>query len=440
MASSTDKHWDAEHRPADDESVAASSHAQPGEGYVDFDEYIDIQLRKAGSTIKSTDVATAVVGAGTLLTAYLLIFIVLDQWLIPGGFGAASRVVLLSALLVAVGGWIGWKVLWPWRRRVNGLYSASTIEKASPSFKGSLVSLVDLLRTEREIPPEVYRSIERRAAVALTHVDVRETVDRRSLLRLSMALFAVVVLFCGYWIVSPKNPASSFWRAIAPASDATVATRTKIDSVRPGDVDIVARSQVDVTAEVRGQLPPQATLYYTTADHKFVDERIDARPTVEGSREFHFVINGDNGAGILQDMTYRIVAGDDATNAYKIHVIQPPAATIDSIRLDYPEYTRLPTSTQSTGAIDALEGTQVTLRATANMPLRSASVQFFDDESASKRAEEVPAHLDNGNKLQAEWKLQMRQDGTYPATFTASFALPCASGGRNWSGLPTFTA
>ncbi len=413
MASSGN-YSDAGHSSALDESPLPGSHAVGTEGYVDFDEYIDIQLRKAATTIKSTDVLTAVVGAGTLLTAYLLAFIILDQWLIPGGFATMTRVLLLSVLLVAVLAWVGWKVVWPWRRRVNGLYSASTIEKASPGFKGSLVNLVDLLRTEREVPPEVYRSLERRAAVALTHVDVRETVDRRSLLRLSMALFAVVVLFCGYWILSPKNPASSLWRAIAPASETGVATRTKIDSVRPGDVDVVARSQVDVTAEVRGQLPAQAALYYTTADHKFVDERIDARPTTEGSREFHFVINGDNGAGVLQDMTYRIVAGDDATKDYKIHVIQPPSATIDSIRLDYPEYTRLGSSTQTTGAIDALEGTRVTLRATANMPLRSASLQFFDDESASKRAEEVPVHVEGDSKLQAEWTLQMRSDGTYP--------------------------
>jgi collagen type III alpha len=414
MASSSGNHSDAGLPSAVDETPAPGSHTVGGEGYVDFDEYIDIQLRKASTTIKSTDVLTAVVGAGTLLTAYLLTFIVCDQWLIPGGFGSTARVLLLSALLVGVVGWIGWKVLWPWRRRVNGLYSASTIEKASPAFKGSLVNLVDLLRAEREVPPEVYRSLERRAAVALTHVDVREAVDRRSLLRLSMALFAVVVLFCGYWILSPKNPASSLWRAIAPASETGVATRTKIDSVRPGDVDVVARSQVDVTAEVRGQLPEQAALYYTTADHKFVDERIDARPTAEGSREYHFVINGDNGAGVLQDMTYRIVAGDDSTKDYKIHVIQPPSAAIDSIHLDYPEYTRLGSSTQTTGAIDALEGTRVTLRATANMPLRSASLQFFDDESASRRAEEVPVHVEGDKKLQAEWTLQMRSDGTYP--------------------------
>src|SRR5580704_2663156 len=118
MASSGN-HGDAGSSSTLEDSHAPGSHAVGGEGYVDFDEYIEIQLRKAGTTIKSTDVLTAVVGAGTLLTAYLLGFIVLDQWLIPGGFGSSTRVLLLSALLVAVVAWIGWKVVWPWRRRVN---------------------------------------------------------------------------------------------------------------------------------------------------------------------------------------------------------------------------------------------------------------------------------------------------------------------------------
>ena len=263
--------------------------------------------------------------------------------------------------------------------------------------------------------PEIYQSIERRAALALTHVDVNEAVDRRSLLRLSNVLLAVVVLFCLYWIFSPKNPASSLLRAMLPSSGAGVATRTEIFNVRPGDKDVLARSQLEVTADVRGELPAQTFLLFTTADQKFVNERIDMRLENESTRKFRCVITGDNGGGILQNMTYRIVAGDASTPAYKIRVIQAPAATIDSIRLEAPAYTGREPVTQTTGAIDALEGTRVVLKATANMPVRSsASLQCFDDETASRRAEEIPIRVTDGTKLEVEWKLEIRSDGTYP--------------------------
>jgi hypothetical protein len=395
--------------------MATSSDSVKSQDYVDFDEYIDIQLRKTGSTIKTTDVLTAVVGILTLVTLYLLVFVICDHWLVPGGFGPVSRGIMLALVVGAAGAWLVLKVVWPWRRRVSGLYAASTIEKASPALKSSLLNLVDLSRSGYEVRPEIYESIERRAALALSHVDVNEAVDRRSLLRLSNVLLAVVVLFCLYWIFSPKNPATSLWRAMIPAADVGVATRTEIFNVRPGDKDVLARSQLEVTADLRGEIPAQTFLYFTTADHKFVDERIEMRLENESSKRFRCVMTGDNGAGLLQNMTYRIVAGDAATPEYKIRVIQPPTATIESIRLEYPEYTRRESVIQAAGAIDALEGTKVTLKARANMPLRSpASLQFFDDETASKRAEEIPIRVTDGTKLQVEWKLEIRSDGTYP--------------------------
>jgi len=394
--------------------MATSPDQVQGHQYVDFDEYIDIQLRKTSSTIKTTDVMTAVVGVLTLITLYLLLFVICDHWLVPGGIGSVARSVMLAVVGSIACVWMAIKVIVPWRRRVSGLYAASTIEKASPALKSSLINLVDISRSGHEVSPEIYQSIERRAALALTHVDVNETVDRRSLLRLSNALLAVVVVFCLYWIFSPKNPGTSLWRAMVPSSEVGVATRTEIFNVHPGDKDVLARSQLEVTADIRGELPQQTFLYFTTADRKFVDERVEMRMENEGTRKFRCALTGDNGGGILQNMTYRIVAGDATTGEYKIRVIQPPAATIDSIRLDSPDYTHRESVTQTTGAIDALEGTRAKLKAHANMPLRSASLQFFDDESATKRAEEIPLMVTDGTKLQVDWKLEIRSDGTYP--------------------------
>ena len=124
--------------------MATSPDQVHGHQYVDFDEYIDIQLRKAGSTIKTTDVMTAVVGVLTLVTLYLLLFVICDHWLVPGGFGPVTRSLMLAVVGSIACVWIAVKVIVPWRRRVSGLYAASTIEKASPALKSSLINLVDI--------------------------------------------------------------------------------------------------------------------------------------------------------------------------------------------------------------------------------------------------------------------------------------------------------
>lgn len=396
--------------------MATSSDPLLDQDYVDSDEYIDIQLHKTRSTIKLTDMMTALVGIATLVTVYLLVFVVCDQWLIPGGFTARAREIMLAIVVLVAGTWLGIKVILPWRRRVSGLYAARTIENASPTLKSTLINLVDLSESGRKVRPEIYGSLERRAALALSHIDVHESVDRRLLLRLSVGLLATVVVFCLYTVFSPKSAATSLWRAIMPGTHVNVATRTQILAVRPGDKEIVAREQLEVTADLAGEIPPQTVLFFTTADHKFVDEPLEMRLLDEAAKQFRCVINGENGAGILQDMTYRIAAGDAARGPFNVHVIQPPSATIESIRLDYPAYMGRQPLTQSGGQIDAWEGTRVTLKAKANMPLRTggASLQFFDDETTAKRAEEIPVHIANGTDLTVEWKLEIRADGTYP--------------------------
>src|SRR5579872_6011663 len=98
--------------------MATTSDPVQSTDYVDFDEFIDIQLRKTGSTIKSTDVMTAVVGVLTVAILYLFLFVVFDHWVIPGGFGPWARGLMLGGVVLFTLGWLAIKVVWPWRRRV----------------------------------------------------------------------------------------------------------------------------------------------------------------------------------------------------------------------------------------------------------------------------------------------------------------------------------
>ena len=59
--------------------------------FVDFDEFIEFQLKKTRSNIKLTDILTAIAGMTAMVIAYLLVFVVFDHWVIDGGFGNATR-------------------------------------------------------------------------------------------------------------------------------------------------------------------------------------------------------------------------------------------------------------------------------------------------------------------------------------------------------------
>ena len=436
--------------------MSTTIESSDSEQYLDYDDYVDFQLDKTRAHIRTTDILTAIVGVGTLTLGYLLAFVIFDQWVVPGGFGYATRVSMWSVVAVITTGWLIWKVAIPQMKQVNRLFAARAIERSEPGLKSTLLNLIDLERSGHSAAEPIRNTMERRAAVTLSGINVEQAVDRRFLTRLSYALLAVVVAGCLYWVLTPKQVSSSLWRAVFPMADVTVSTRTRIVDVTPGTTEVVAGSQLEVVAELEGELPESVTLYYTTADSSYVDEPVAMRKVEAGTKQFRGVILGENGRGILQDFYYYVVAGDGDSRAFRtwrredetffyltggreysreddkvdgeltldqpdksqyrgefsVGVLQPPRATVTQIGYEFPKYMQLPPRTQPVGHVDAWEGAKVTWTAATNLPIASAVIQFSDDESFATKAEELSLRKVDDLVWTAQSTLQFRTDGT----------------------------
>ena len=384
--------------------------------YVEFDEYIDYQLSKARSQIKLMDIATAAVGAAVLVLAYLFAFTLLDHWIVPGGFSTTARAVMLGLLLLASVVWIAWKVARPYFRSVNRLYAARAIEGVEPALKGNLLSLVDLSAANRPVSKSIRRAIEKRAAVGLASTDVDHAVDRQMLMRLSIALLLVVVACCLYAALSPKS--LSFMRPLSTV-DQAVATRTSIVDVRPGSVEILAGEHLAVMVETDGEKPEFVRAFVSWDDGQFEDFPVELRQVEDGLPQYEGLILGDRNRGIVRNMTYYIAAGDARSDVYQVSVLQPPSVTVNQVEYRFPSYMQFDNETRSTGNIDSWEGVEVTVSATANMPLQSAVVRCSDGEDLSQRAEEYRVEFMNAErtKLRARWKLELRTDKSFPRRY-----------------------
>ena len=398
--------------------MATSVEPQAKKRYAEFDEFVDYHLQKTRSNIKWTDILTALAAIVTLVVSYLLIFVVLDHWVVDGGFGYTTRVLMLAGIVVAAVVWLAWKIVLPYSKNVTSLFAARTIEASAPELKSGLLNLVDLRRADREVSERILNSIEKQAAVSLSTIDVDQVVNRRPLLSISYAMLAVVVLACLYTVLSPKKIWPSVTRALFPTSDVSVATRTQFLSVKPGDTELLAGTRMDVTVDLQGEVPKRVTLFYTTDDRRYVDEPVELRRAEEEFPQFKGVVTGENGRGILQDLTYHIAAGDAKTKNYKVTVNQPPSATVDEVHYEYPSYMKFDSKTQPGGHIDAWQGTKIRITATANMPVRSAKILFFDSEDAAVESDEVAMVVTKGTTLNVDnnkaWVAKIRLDGTYP--------------------------
>lgn len=377
--------------------------------YLDFDEYVDLKLQQTRSSIKTTDILVALAGVAAMFLSYLLVFVIFDQWVVAGGFSIGVRWLLLSTLLLLTTAWLVWKVGLPYFRNVNRLFAAREIEKADAELKSNLLNLVDLRSSGREVNPAILRALEKNAAVGLQNVDVAQAIDHRPLMRIAYVLLAVVAVFCLYALLSPKKISNSIWRSLLPAANLGVATQTEIVKVDPGDTTVQARETVLFTADIAGDVPQKVWLHYTTADGKFRDEPVELRTDTEGPTRFKGSL-----PNVIQDLTYVVRAGDASSREYRITVNQPPSATVDRIRYQYPPYMKLDETELAGGVIDSWEGTKVHLTAHTNMPVKSAIIEFIDTPESGPNGEQVDVSVSgDGQQLTASWTLGFRSDGAY---------------------------
>ena len=154
--------------------------------------YVDEQIRRTRRALKLVDLTAGMLTLVVGVLLYLLMAAVLEHWVVPGGWSPTARATLLIVLLGGVG-WYGWRMFWPLvSKPINPAFAAQAIEKSSPSLKNSLLNLLLLRESRRQISRQVYQAIERQAAQRLSEVPVDSVVDRGAVLRLGYVLAAVV--------------------------------------------------------------------------------------------------------------------------------------------------------------------------------------------------------------------------------------------------------
>ncbi|MFM8474627.1 MAG: hypothetical protein ACKOEO_02385, partial [Planctomycetaceae bacterium] len=388
--------------------MATVSESQPDQ-FVEPDQFIRYQLTLAQSRIKTTDLLSAAFLAALLLVSYVLVFTLLDHWVVSGGFAPLTRAILLATVLLGCLFIVYRFVLARLSSKVNPVFAARMLDRQDTGLDGSLTALVDLQTAGRDPGQSIRRVLEKRAAISLTRVHVDEVVDRRWLTRLGSLLFVLTLITCLYAVLSPKS--ISLLRPFSFAQ-ASVATVTVLDEIRPGNATVAAGTTVEFQVDVSGHIPDSVQLLYTTSDRRFVDESLSLQPTDDSGR-FHVIMTGENHRGVRQDFKYRIVAGDAVSETFQISVRQPPSARVTEVRCEYPEYMNLPPRSDASPAITAWQDTRVTVTAEADRPLKQAVLQLSDDPAFSSKGEEVSVTIDH-TQLTASWNLTVRENGSTP--------------------------
>ncbi|MEO1497555.1 MAG: hypothetical protein AAFV43_10435 [Planctomycetota bacterium] len=379
---------------------------------------VEQRVRQASRDVLAGDIATAL--AKLLLGAlvFLAVAALLEHWVTPSGLRRAERWGLWTIGLVGLVAYavrrLGPLVV----RRVNPLYAASQIEREAPTLKNSVLNLLQL----REAPAAVRATLERQAAQRLAAAG-DTPLDRAELVRLGYVLLAILLALGVYTIASPKNLFVSAARIVAPWSDLAAPTRVSIDDLTPGNLEVSQGETVEITARVLGlETDEPVELVYTTGDGRLRDERLTMRAGESGVRFSARLPAGSSAEALLglqSDVTYRLEAGDARTEAFELRVAAAPTIAPVAIQYDYPAYTGyLDTTIDGGGDIRAIEGTRVTVRAEANLPIDAAQIDRGADGTPDVRMQV------DGPTATGGWTLKrssdaMRETSSYVLRFSA---------------------
>ena len=205
---------------------------------------------------------------------------------------------------------------------------------------------------------------------------VEHAVDRGGIVHLACVLAGVVAVFALYLALSPKNPLVSAGRVLWPWSSVPAPTRVHIEEVSPGDAVVFTDDHQEISAQVSGLRDgEEVVLWFSTADSQVVDDRL-VMTRIDDANHYRCEMPPDSG-GFQQDTFYRITAGDATTPQYKLDAQIAPTILVNRIDYHFPPYTEKDDRTIKTqGDIKALDGTRVTIHATANMDIKKAMIDL----------------------------------------------------------------
>jgi|GEM_PF-2056793 len=347
-----------------------------------FDQYVEQQLESTRQQVKLTELSAGLLTLGLWTLGFLLVGILVDSWLIQ--FGTAARIA--SFLLLAAGAlWIAWsQVIVLFLRRIHRLYAARMIEESSDNFHNSLVNYLQVKEDGPAGKEAVVHAISQRAARDLSRISATEKVDRSRAIKLGFGFVGLVAALVAYTLLSPKSPWPSIARILNPVSSISAPSIAEVTKVTPGNTDVFFGQKLLVTAEIRGRHDPdEVKLVYSTADGQHVE--VPVAMLKSGTTNSYQLELSTTPTGIDGPLTYYVTANDGRSDTYSVSVKPNPAITVEKVEVISPSYTRLPPRTLTGQVeIEGIEGSQVKLTATANMPIQVAWVELLRQKTRGR--------------------------------------------------------
>ena len=383
--------------------------------------FIEQRLERTCFHLKTLDLAIGLMRLGLFLLCGLFVLVLWDHWVV--GLNVTARFVSMAVLLVgAIALGIRF-ALWPLLQSINPDFAALTVEQAHPELKNGLISFLFFRERRDLLRKGVFHGLQHQAAADLAEVPIDSAVDRSSLIKYGYVLIAVAVIWVGYILASPKDSLQSVQRILFPWRDIVRPSQVEIAEVAPGSTDVYRGQSLAVSARIFGLQQDQTpAVVFSTLDGQLVDQRLVM--TSEGAASRYGATLSMSEHGILQDVEYRIEAGDAISSRYQVTVTAAPIIEVERLELDYPAYTELAHETlRGKGDIQAVEGTRVTVFGKANQIIHRGQISFTPTAEDATTPIQAALRVDPADAHRASARFALRLNPQRDAGMYRSYHL-----------------
>ncbi len=282
------------------------------------------------------------------------------------GFNSAVRTGILVFLIIAGILLCIINVIVPLFRKISDDVFALYIQEKYPYMRDDIINAIQLFRLEenekRYISEELIHALVKDSALKAQGIDPNKLGETSSLKRNFTLSLLCTAVFLMLYLLPPGILSFSVPRILYPHDYSRVSELLK---VVPGDCEILKAKDLSVQVKTAEDVVPY--IKFKVKGGKWTIQ--DMART--GDRVFSYVFTS-----VIEPIDYLLQWKDYKTPLYHISVIEPPVVGDITLKYIYPSYTSMKQNIQyhSNGDILAPEGTNVTISARTNKPLREAHI------------------------------------------------------------------
>ena len=322
-------------------------------------------------------------GVLTLGLAAILVIMAADFFFAP--LSTTVRWALFVGLVVVVLGSF-WKLFYqPLNRKIELLQVARWLEVRHPEMQERISTAMELAGSSGPgVSANLLEELIKEAEVDVKDIDPTlevRTKKVRAWVGPAAGLVGILLILFAIW---PDQISRLFVRAVAPFSETGNAGAVAFE-ILPGDLEVIETDPVHIKVLYEGSNNDRLILETTKEDGEVTAELLQFSGEEDGKQVATYQL-----ATARESFRYRVTAGKNVSDAYKVTVWPKPRFSKLEAVFEYPNYTGIAREKRELGAegIQAIVGTQMRLDGTPNTPIESGIFMIDGTEIAPVKIEE----------------------------------------------------